>query len=123
LVARSVRDAEVAGSNPAVPTIIDRLTAMHLAEFQDLMRRTYLERDRQRGIDGTFRRLVEEVGELARSLRHDDRRSRHDELSDVLAWLVSLANQAGVDMEAAASRYARGCPKCGRIPCACPQTP
>jgi NTP pyrophosphatase (non-canonical NTP hydrolase) len=96
---------------------------MHLAEFQDLMRRTYLERDAQRGIDGTFRRLVEEIGELARSLRHDERQSRHDELSDVLAWLVSLANQAEVDMEEAASRYAGGCPKCGQIPCACPQAP
>ncbi len=38
---------------------------MRLAEFQDVMRRTYLERDERRGRDGTFRRLVEEVGELA----------------------------------------------------------
>lgn len=96
---------------------------MHLAEFQDLMRRTYLERDRERGVDGTFRRLVEEVGELARALRHDERQARQDELSDVLAWLLSLANQVQVDMEAAAARYADGCPKCGRIPCGCPKTP
>ena len=96
---------------------------MHLAEFQDLMRRTYLERDSERGVDGTFRRLVEEVGELARALRHDGRRARQDELSDVLAWLVSLANQVEVDVEVAADRYADGCPKCGRIPCACPRTP
>jgi NTP pyrophosphatase (non-canonical NTP hydrolase) len=96
---------------------------MHLAEFQDLMRRTYLERDTQRGIDGTFRRLVEEVGELARALRHEDTRARHEELSDVLAWLASVANQTGVDIERAAARYAGGCPKCGQIPCACPQAP
>jgi NTP pyrophosphatase (non-canonical NTP hydrolase) len=96
---------------------------MHLAEFQELMRRTYLERDTQRGIDGTFRRLVEEVGELARALRHEDSRARREELSDVLAWLVSVANQAGVDVEAAVARYADGCPKCGRIPCTCPRAP
>jgi len=92
---------------------------MRLAEFQDLMRRTYLERDRRRGRDGTFRRLVEEVGELARTLRHEDPGGRHEEFSDVLAWLASLANQAEVDLETAASRYAEGCPKCGAIPCRC----
>jgi NTP pyrophosphatase (non-canonical NTP hydrolase) len=96
---------------------------MHLAEFQELMRRTYLERDTQRGVDGTFRRLVEEVGELARALRHEDPQARLEELSDVLAWLVSVANQAGVDMETAAARYADGCPKCGQIPCTCPREP
>jgi NTP pyrophosphatase (non-canonical NTP hydrolase) len=96
---------------------------MHLAEFQDLMRNTYLERDRARGVDGTFRRLVEEVGELARALRHEEGGARDEELSDVLAWLVSMANRAGVDVERAVGRYAGGCPKCGRLPCACPTTP
>jgi NTP pyrophosphatase (non-canonical NTP hydrolase) len=93
---------------------------MHLAEFQDLMRATYLERDRARGVDGTFRRLVEEIGELARALRHEEPRAREEELSDVLAWLVSLANLAGLDVERAADRYTDGCPKCGRVPCSCP---
>jgi NTP pyrophosphatase (non-canonical NTP hydrolase) len=96
---------------------------VHLAEFQDLMRRTYLERDRRRGADGTFRRLVEEVGELARALRHEHPAARTEEVSDVLAWLVSLANLSGVDVEAAAARYAGGCPKCGAIPCSCAPTP
>jgi NTP pyrophosphatase (non-canonical NTP hydrolase) len=92
---------------------------VELAEFQDLMRRTYLERDQRRGRDATFRRLVEEVGELAATLRREDPPARIEEFSDVLAWLASLANQSGVDLEAAAGRYAEGCPKCGRIPCAC----
>ena len=96
---------------------------MDLVEFQDLMRRTYLDRDERRGRDGTFRRLVEEVGELARALRREDPGARTEEVSDVLAWLASLANQAGVDLEEAAARYADGCPKCGRIPCACPFGP
>ncbi len=92
---------------------------MQLSELQDLMRRTYLERDRRRGTDGTFRRLVEEVGELARTLRHDDRLARTEELSDVLAWLASVANLTDADLEEAAARYANGCPKCGAIPCGC----
>ena len=96
---------------------------MHLGEFQELMRRTYLERDARRGVDGTFRRLTEEVGELARSLRHQDPDARTEEVGDVLAWLASLANQTGVDLESAAARYAAGCPKCGAIPCACPEGP
>jgi NTP pyrophosphatase (non-canonical NTP hydrolase) len=94
-----------------------------LAEFQDLMRRTYLDRDERRGSDATFRRLVEEIGELARTLRREDPKARIDEMSDVLAWLASLANQAGVDLEGAAARYADGCPKCGQIPCGCPFGP
>ncbi len=92
---------------------------MRLAEFQDLMRRTYLDRDERRGLDASFRRLVEEVGELARALRHDDGASRDEEFGDTLAWLASLANQAGVDLERAAGRYEGGCPKCGAIPCTC----
>jgi NTP pyrophosphatase (non-canonical NTP hydrolase) len=92
---------------------------MELAELQTTMRETYLERDAARGRDATFRWLVEEVGELARALRHDDRANLEHEFGDVLAWLTSLANLEGVDLEAAASRYADGCPKCGGRPCTC----
>jgi NTP pyrophosphatase (non-canonical NTP hydrolase) len=92
---------------------------MDIAELQDTIRRTYLERDRVRGIDGTFRWLVEEVGELARSIRAADRANIVHEVGDVAAWLLSLANLAEVDVEAAVARYADGCPKCGAIPCRC----
>ena len=78
-----------------------------------------LERDRARGIDGTFRWLVEEVGELARGLRTGDHENLVHEFGDVLAWLGSVANLTGVDLEEAAARYATGCPRCGRVPCAC----
>jgi NTP pyrophosphatase (non-canonical NTP hydrolase) len=66
---------------------------------------------------------VEEVGELARTLRRDDAGAREAEFGDVLAWLASLANQSGVDLQAAAGRYQDGCPKCGEIPCGCPFGP
>ncbi len=93
---------------------------MDLAEFQRTIGDTYLERDGTRGVDGTFRWLVEEIGELARSLRGQDQANREHEVGDVLAWLTSVANLTGVDLERAASRYARGCPRCGSIPCTCP---
>ena len=93
---------------------------MRLAEFQETIRRTYVERDRTRGLDGTFRWLVEEIGELARSIRSGDAANRAHEVGDVLAWLASVANLLEVDLEEAASRYASGCPRCGDVPCSCP---
>ena len=96
---------------------------MDLRRFQELMRETYVERDRRRGADGTFRWLVEEVGELARALRHEDHDAREHEFSDVMAWLASLANLTGVDLARAVERYADGCPRCGRRPCGCEPRP
>lgn len=93
---------------------------MEISELQRTMRRTYYRRDAKRGRDATFRWFTEEVGELARALRHGDAGELRHEFSDVLAWLASLANLAGVDLEESAARYADGCPKCGRSPCACP---
>jgi NTP pyrophosphatase (non-canonical NTP hydrolase) len=93
---------------------------MELSDFQETIRRTYLSRDAARGVDGTFRWLAEEVGELARTIRHQDRDQRVHETGDVLAWLASVANLLEVDLEEAAERYAKGCPRCGSQPCACP---
>lgn len=83
------------------------------------MRATYGARDAARGSDATFRWLTEEVGELARALRKDDRANLELEFSDVLAWLASLANLRGVDLDDAMARYADGCPKCHATPCRC----
>lgn len=93
---------------------------MELSEFQDTIRRTFLGRDEDRGLDGTFRWMVEEVGELAKSFRRGDHAEMTHEVGDVLAWLASVANVAGVDLQEAAGRYAHGCPMCGDIPCRCP---
>ncbi len=95
---------------------------MTLQEFQEQIRRTYFDRDAARGLERTFLWFVEEVGELARLLKTDrrDLYALQVEFSDVLAWLLSVANLAGVDIEEAAQRYANGCPKCGASPCQCP---
>ena len=69
------------------------------------MRATYLERDAARGRDATFRWLTEEVGELAKAMRTGDRENLQHEFGDVLAWLLSLANVEGVELEDAIARY------------------
>src|SRR4051812_40245027 len=92
---------------------------MDLAEFQDLMARTYGERDRARGVAATVAWLAEEVGELARAVRKGTRAEQEHELADVLAWLAALANQLDVDLASVIERYAAGCPRCGTIPCGC----
>ncbi len=95
---------------------------MTIGEFQEIIRKTYHERDAGRGMARTFMWLVEEVGELARALQNEDAEAQAQEFADVLAWLTTLASIAGVDLEEAArQRYGRGCPKCGRMPCICPR--
>ena len=84
------------------------------------MRETYIERDRDRGVDATYRWLIEEVGELARAIRKTDHDNLVLEFSDVLAWTASLANLLDIDLDEAMERYVRGCPKCGSSPCRCP---
>lgn len=92
---------------------------MTVQEFQQRIREIYFEKDRQRGVDGTFRWLTEEVGELARALRQNRQSALEEEFADVFAWLVSLANLTGVDLEQACTKYATGCPKCHSVPCRC----
>ncbi len=93
---------------------------MTLEDFQTLIRRMYMEKDVARGVDGTFMWLIEEVGELAAALREGTREQQAEEFADVLAWLVTIANVAGVDLNAAvAAKYGGGCPGCGLFACEC----
>ena len=92
---------------------------MDLAAFQELMARTYGDRDVARGKAATVAWLAEETGELARAVRKGNSDQQLHELGDVLAWLASLANQLGLSLDDAATRYANGCPRCGSVPCAC----
>jgi len=92
---------------------------MEIGRFQRIINETYGERDAERGLERTFMWLIEEVGELARALRSSDHQRKLEEFSDVLAWLTTTASLVGVDMEEAARRFERGCPKCGATPCVC----
>jgi NTP pyrophosphatase (non-canonical NTP hydrolase) len=96
-------------------------TPLTLNDLQRLIREMYGSKDAARGVEGTFMWLMEEVGELAAALRDG---SSHEELSkefaDVLAWLVTIANVANVDLDAAIHlKYGQGCPGCQQLICRC----
>ncbi len=92
---------------------------MEIKNFQRIIRQTYGHRDRARGLWSSFAWLIEEIGELARALRSGDPDQINREFADVAAWLFSVADLAGIDMEKALARYEKGCPRCGQNPCVC----
>ncbi len=49
--------------------------------------------------------FIEEVGELATALHGDDFANKQEEFADVFAWLCTLANISGVDIEKACEKY------------------
>lgn len=91
-----------------------------LSDLQRLIREMYSSKDEARGIDGTFMWLMEEIGELAAALRQGPKEELAKEFADVLAWLATIANVAGVDLEQAVlAKYGGGCPGCGQRVCTC----
>jgi NTP pyrophosphatase (non-canonical NTP hydrolase) len=108
------------GSSSLEPHTSSLTAGVSLEGFQQLIRRMYFEKDAARGIDGTFMWLMEEVGELAAALRNGTHEERLLEFADVLAWLATIANVAGVDLgEAVKRKYGAGCPGCGQFICRC----
>lgn len=94
-----------------------------LNDLQALIREMYFEKDQARGLEGTFLWFAEEVGELATSLRNGSHEERLGEFADVLAWLTTMANVAGIDLsEAIAKKYGSGCPGCRKFVCTCPNS-
>ena len=93
---------------------------MQVAEFQALIERIYFARDSQRGLAGTHMWFCEEVGELTRALRRDDKLELEGEFADVFAWLATLASMSGINLERAVEKkYGGGCPRCHTAPCSC----
>lgn len=71
-------------------------------------------------MDGTFKWLVDEVEELGEELNGANKEAAEKEFADVIAWLASLANIMGIDLERAAlNKYDNKCPKCQGSPCFC----
>jgi NTP pyrophosphatase (non-canonical NTP hydrolase) len=111
-----VTDSQLAANAAGPPDV-------SLADLQALIRKMYYEKDVARGVEGTFLWLIEEVGELATALRSGSHEERLGEFADVLAWLATIANVAGVDLsEAVAKKYGSGCPGCGHFVCTCPDS-
>ena len=81
---------------------------MEIRVAQEEMRRLYYERDKRRGLYATFTWFVEEVGELAEALL--GKGDVEEEIADVFAWLLSIANLVGVDVESAFRKKYGGTP-------------
>src|SRR6516225_8913136 len=91
-----------------------------LSALQAIILQMYGEKDEARGDAATFLWLTEEFGELATALRAGSQEELALEMADVLAWLATLANIRGVDLEAAVwKKYGVACPGCGNVPCVC----
>lgn len=82
--------------------------------FQKLIRDRYYATDSARGTPGTFMWLIEELGELATALQNNapgktpstaEKANLSEEFADVIAWLTTLANIHGVDLEQALKKY------------------
>ncbi len=91
---------------------------MKISEFQKMISEIYINRDRKRGVEKTMLWVVEEVGELAEAVRKGT--NVGEEIADVMAWLVSLANLLDVDVESEIiKKYPGYCIRCGKKPCEC----
>lgn len=98
----------------------DPQTSLTLHELQALIQTMYSSKDEQRGVEGTFMWLMEEVGELAAALREGTPEELAAEFADVLAWLATIANVARVDLsKAVMEKYGSGCPGCQQMICSC----
>src|SRR5262249_46310232 len=91
-----------------------------LSALQRQIRRMYGAKDEARGDAATFLWLTEEFGELATALRSGTDEELALEMADVLAWLATLANIRGTDLEARVGRrYGAVGPGCQAVPCIC----
>ncbi len=94
--------------------------SLTLADLQRMILQMYGEKDAARGDAATFLWLTEEFGELATALRSGTHDELAAEMADVLAWLATLANIRGVNLEEAVLRkYGHACPGCQTVPCVC----
>ena len=88
-----------------------------IRDFQRRIFELYGAKDEARGDSATFLWLAEEFGELATALRSGTAEELALEMADVLAWLVTLANIRGFDLEAAVlPKYGRPAPAAARPP-------
>ncbi|MBD3405809.1 MAG: nucleotide pyrophosphohydrolase [Candidatus Lokiarchaeota archaeon] len=98
---------------------------MDTKDAQEMMKRIYLERDKERGLDRTILRTFQELGELSEAIQKElPDKDIANELADVFAWLCSIANIIDIDIgEALANKYRNTCSRCEESPCECENEP
>jgi NTP pyrophosphatase (non-canonical NTP hydrolase) len=96
---------------------------MQILEVQRANWAKYKNTSTGRGPQGTFVRYVEEIGELAKAIRNDDRKNMEEEFADNLAWLLTLAEMHSVNLEEAYNnKYGEAvCFRCHLKECICPE--
>lgn len=98
---------------------------MNIKEAQDLIRRIYFERDKQKGLERTLLRTYQELGELTDAIMEKKAQADiEDEVADVFAWLISIANLLEIELDSALlGKYNWSCSKCKKSPCECIDSP
>jgi NTP pyrophosphatase (non-canonical NTP hydrolase) len=88
--------------------------ALTIRAFQKFIHDKYYATDSVRGTPATFMWFIEEVGELSTAMANnapgknatpEQRANLDEEFADVFAWLCTLANINGVDLERALEKY------------------
>ncbi len=94
---------------------------MELKDAQNLVRNIYLKRDKERGLERTLLRTFQELAELSDAVHKEKpMQDIEEEVADVLAWVISIANLLDIDLgHALISKYNNACSRCGRNPCEC----
>ncbi len=72
---------------------------MEIKEAQKIIEDAYGEKDREKGVYADLVWLREELGELFKAVRES--KGIEEEVADVFAWLLSVANVLGIDVEEA----------------------
>jgi NTP pyrophosphatase (non-canonical NTP hydrolase) len=95
-----------------------------ISEAQDLIRRIYLERDKERGVERTLLRTFQELAELSDAISKERPTEEIEaEVADVFAWVISIANLLELDLgKALLRKYNNACSRCGNVPCECIDT-
>ncbi|MEE9409792.1 MAG: MazG nucleotide pyrophosphohydrolase domain-containing protein [Candidatus Heimdallarchaeota archaeon] len=84
------------------------------------MEKLFIEKDRKRGKTKTMLKLVEEIGELAESILLKKKEKIEEELADIFAWTLSIANLYKINLNNAfKNKYQDFCPECRNCPCSC----
>ncbi|MDF1539287.1 MAG: MazG nucleotide pyrophosphohydrolase domain-containing protein [Candidatus Thorarchaeota archaeon] len=97
---------------------------MDIEEAQDLIRRIYLERDKERGMERTLLRTFQELAELSDAIAKEKLTEEIEaEVADVFAWVISIANLLEMDLgKTLLRKYNNACSRCGKVPCECIDT-
>jgi NTP pyrophosphatase (non-canonical NTP hydrolase) len=97
---------------------------MKIKDFQKRIKDNFFHKDSRRGGEKTYLWLIEEIGELSSAILHKNIENIGEELADVVAWTVSLANIYNIDLEAELEKkYPPFCKVCQSSPCKCSKKP